>query len=606
MKKRLTNTLRLTAAGALVLAAATTAQAKPAYRGNNPVTQPDGTTLITRLTGDERAHMTFTEDGIPLAYDDELGYVYADFTANGELVPTGMTAHNAANRNAAEIETVSKIDLAALPAVMEKARANNTRRKAQPARTPGVDQGYGLCFSSFPSKGVQKGLAILVEYTDVKFNVKNDEEYKYEKYSNSDDPVYDYWNDLLNKEGFDTFGATGSARDWFHLNSAGPDGTPQFSPEFDLYGPVTLPQSMSYYGRNSGLYGDEKHAHEMVMHACTILDDEIDFAEYDRDGDGYVDNVYIFYAGYGEADGGGTMTVWPHSWDLRYAGATFELDGVIFDHYACSNEVSRIPISEVAVKSVPDGIGTFVHEFSHVLGLPDLYETNYTLKGSYTPGEYSVLDYGPYNNNGLTPPNYSAYERWALGWLTPEKYKADGNYSLGNLADTNHAFVVPTEKETEYYLVENRQHTGWDEYIPGHGMLIWHVDYDENIFEQNVVNNQPSHQYVDLIEANNNQNIWAAAGHPFPGTANVTAYQFRSWANKDCGVILSEIAENADGTISKHVINKNYSAVSSIIDENDGKENAEYYNLQGIRIDRPSKGMYIRVAGGKATVRTSE
>ncbi len=111
---------------------------------------------------------------------------------------------------------------------------------------------------------------------------------------------------------------------------------------------------------------------------------------------------------------------------------------------------------------------------------------------------------------------------------------------------------------------------------------------------------------MDLIEANNNQNIWAAAGHPFPGTANVTAYQFRSWANKDCGVILSEIAENADGTISKHVINKNYSAVSSIIDENDGKENAEYYNLQGIRIDRPSKGMYIRVAGGKATVRTSE
>lgn len=597
MKKRLTNTLRLTAAGALVLASASTALAKPAYRGNIPVTQPDGTTLITRLTGDERAHMTFTEDGIPLVYDDNSGYVYANISASGELLPTGITAHNASSRTAAEIEAVNKIDLSSISAVMSKARANNARREKQAARTPGVDQGYGLCFSSFPSKGTQKGLVILVEYQDVKFNVKNGQNYKYEKYVNSENPVYDYWNDLLNKEGFNAFGSNGSARDWFMDNSSDSEGTPQFTPEFDVYGPVTLPQTMAYYGKNSG--GQDQNGHLMVVDACTILNDEVDFTQYDRDHDGYVDNVYIFYAGLGEADGGGADTVWPHSWDLRYAGATFELDGVTFDHYACSNEVDNI-------RKAPDGIGTFVHEFSHVLGLPDLYETLDITRGSYTPGEYSVLDYGPYNNEGRTPPNYSAYERWALGWLTPEKYQASGSYSLTNLADTNQAFVVPTEKETEYYLVENRQQTGWDTYLPGHGMLIWHVDYVEKIFEDNEVNNTPAHQYVDLIEANNKKSERYAAGHPFPGTSNITAYQFRSWANQDCGIVLSGITENADGTISKQVLNKNSSAVSSIIDENDGNETVEYYNLQGIRIEKPSKGMYIRVAGGKATVRTSE
>ncbi|MDE6392135.1 MAG: hypothetical protein K2L59_02545, partial [Muribaculaceae bacterium] len=244
----------------------------------------------------------------------------------------------------------------------------------------------------------------------------------------------------------------------------------------------------------------------------------------------------------------------------------------------------------------PDGIGTFVHEFSHVLGLPDLYTTVYN--NSYTPGEYSVLDYGPYNNNGRTPPNYSAYERWALGWMTPDKYETSGSVELSNLADSNMAFVVPTEKETEYYLVENRQQTGWDKYIPGHGMLIWHIDYVKEIFDDNVVNNTPTHQYVDLIEANGKKNEKYASGHTFPGTSNITSYSFKSWSGTPCGVELNDITES-DGIIIKRADVTTQGGVGNIATESDYPET--YFNLQGIPVSNPSAGqILIRRSGGKS------
>ena len=183
--------------------------------------------------------------------------------------------------------------------------------------------------------------------------------------------------------------------------------------------------------------------------------------------------------------------------------------------------------------------------------------------------------------------------------MTPELYGQSGIYELTNLADTNKAYLVRTEKETEYFLLENRQQTGWDAYLPGHGMLIWHIDYVPSIFENNVVNNTPSHQYVDLIEANGKKQERYAAGHPFPGTSNVTSYTFVSWSKQDCGVSLSDLSEK-DGVISKYVENLNPSSVSSIGDENiDGK--AEYYNLQGMRIAQPVKGETTIVRTGTTT-----
>lgn len=472
-------------------------------------------------------------------------------------------------------------------------------------------RGPGLYDYSFPCTGKQKVLVILAEFKDVKFNSKNKAPY------NTVD-AHTYFSEMLNKEGFSTYGGTGSARDWFIDNSNG-----KFDPEFDVYGPVTLPNNVSYYGRNNA-NGDDQRAYQMVIDACKALDSKIDFREYDRDGNGYVDNVYVFYAGYGEADTEDQEnTIWPHSWEISGAtapnqwtpGDPLELDGVYIDRYACSNETCGIVgISDDGYSYVygnrPDGIGTFVHEFSHVMGLPDLYATeDYTSYKNepFTPEEFSVMDYGPYNNDGLTPPNYSAYERYALDWMTPEML-VSGTQSLANLADSNRAFIIKTEREQEFYLVENRQQTGWDKYIPGHGMLVWHVDFDENIFYNNEVNNTKSHQYVDLVEADNIQDYptgvdrWGyyvypestRTGDPFPGTKRVKSFGYntspslRSWSGKNLGVELTDIAEN-NGQISfvAAVDSANEyngeSGVADITPENEVLD-AVIYDVQGLQV----------------------
>lgn len=570
---------------------------KPATPRPLTVTQPDGSELTIRLVGDEFGHLYLTDDNCALTHDNELGYVYANIAEDGTLVSSRIMAHDSSMRGASENAVASRLDNTSVSKFL------SSRKKARrtlddvselgPERAKVAEHGYGLCDSSFPSKGEQKGLVILVEFQDVKFNTMNSAKYKYEKYASTENPAHTYWSDMLNKEGFDAFGSMGSCRDWYISNSTDSEGNPQFIPEFDLYGPVTLPENMSYYGGNN-YWGDDKNPDVMVVQACQLLDNEIDFSQYDRDGDGNVDNVYIFYAGFGEADYGGDDTIWPHSYDLRYTGKAFNLDGVRIDHYACSNEVDHY-------SKTPDSIGTFVHEFSHVMGLPDLYCTDES--NAYTPGAYSVLDYGPYNNDGRTPPNYSAYERWALGWLHPIKYEASGEITLQNLADTNTAYLVETEKDTEYYLVENRQQSGWDTYIPGHGMLIWHVDYVPHIFEYNQVNNTPNHQYVDLVEANGRSSSRYSAGHPFPGSNNVTSYEFKSWSGYDLGVRFDDIKENADGSVTKNATVKP-AGIDDIHVAGNGE--ARYYNLQGIPVDGPTRGMYIRVVDGKATVRTSE
>jgi M6 family metalloprotease-like protein len=315
----------------------------------------------------------------------------------------------------------------------------------------------------------------------------------------------------------------------------------QFDPQFDVYGPVTLPENRAYYGRND-VYGSDALAHFMAIHAAEILDPEVDFSQYDTDGDGYIDNVFIFYAGEGENATGVSDTVWPHSWSLSDATDTiYKYDGVRLDSYACSNEWDN---------GTPDGIGTFVHEFSHVLGLPDLYDTYYTFSG--TPGDWSVLDSGCYLNNSRTPCGYSAYECNALQWITPKELTGRASVELQPFRDSGDACIVNTSNEKEFFLFENRQKTGWDAYLPYHGMLIWHIDFDQTVFDNNLVNNTKNHQYVDIVEANNNTTGTETAerGYSWPGTTNKTTYTstttpaFKDWNGIAIDLPITDIAEN--------------------------------------------------------------
>ena len=207
----------------------------------------------------------------------------------------------------------------------------------------------------------------------------------------------------------------------------------------------------------------------------------------------------------GEADGGDVNTVWPHQYDLSITGEDFKLDGKWVNHYCCLNELKS--------NGKRCGIGTFCHEFSHIMGLPDFYSTR---EGSThrTLGSWDIMDYGPYNNKGNTPPNYSAYERWFMGWINPRLINKACSVVLPPLQDSRSAcymtatgssivnILLPVPRV--FYLLENRQKEGWDRYLKGSGLMITKVQWNRQRWEGNSVNDYSSDLGVDIIEAATN------------------------------------------------------------------------------------------------------
>ncbi len=506
-------------------ASVATAWAVPAKRGiTYQFTQPDGTTVSLQLGGDERSPYYLTTDG-KIVIGTGSGYCYASTDANGEIVNTNILAHDPETRAHDEIRLTDGLSGERVQkALFEK----HTAIAEAPASRSNDQDGKGRFQTKFPSTGNVRTLVILVNYTDVKFSTPD---------------AHDYFTRMLNEEGFSDNGAYGSCRDYYLSASGG-----KFIGEFDVYGPVELPKNQAYYGGN-GFWGIDARAGEMISDAVAALDDEIDYRDYDLDGDTFIDNVFVFYAGQGEAAGGGADSVWPHQSNLGFSLSN-RFDGVFLSRYACTSEL-------ISAKQT-DGIGTFCHEFAHVLGLPDLYNTE-TTNASYTPGDYSALDSGNYLSNSMMPPTFSAFERNALGWMGDDLVEITGPASctLEHILTSNKAYLINTDKEDEFFLLENRQKSGWDRMLPGNGMLIWHIDYDKNVWQQNAANNNPSHQRIDLVEANGNtgSSSWVTRRYPFPGTNKVTSFtfggspSFQTWSGKDLGLPITNIRE-VDGVIT--------------------------------------------------------
>lgn len=516
----------------LALSVAATAMAVPARRVTTTVTQPDGSQLTITSAGDEFSHFFLTDDDNTVVHGKNGAFYFAQPADNG-IVPSEILASGSLHRTAAQKAFLSSLDRNKLSKAIDARRmANTARLNKSRAASSDVQQSIssdpstnkGLLNSSFPRFGKVRTIVILVEFADKKFTIENPNA---------------FYNDMMNKKGFNEYGATGSARDWFDFCSGG-----LFEPEFDVYGPYTLSKNMVDYGGND-YYGNDIDPAGMIAEAVRLADDDIDYSQYDMDSNGLVDNVYVFYAGYGESDNPYQLadTVWPHQWHMSYGGYNITADGVIVDKYATSNELGY-------TSKNPDGIGTFVHEFSHVMGIPDLYTTSkYSNAGALTPGEWSIMDYGCYLNDGLTPPAYNIYERNALGWIDlDDLLDCNGLLSLGNISDTNAGAIVHTDSPDEFFLLENRQQTGWDAYLPGHGLLIWHIDYNQSVFESNNVNNTYAHQYVDIVEASgvaNNISAAALAAYSFPGTKKITSFNnFTTWQNKNINIPILDIVEN--------------------------------------------------------------
>ena len=497
--------------------------AMPAKRGLRTVKMPDGSTIEVQLKGDEHCHIYLTEDGYPLVSDNKFFYYATPSESGDRLVSTGVKARPASLRDASDRAVLEGVERDGLPEVFRRMSAKKTPTANGMKRAQAnLGDNNRFLFRTFPNQGQQKALIILVEYPDVPFTL--------------DDPL-DYFTRMLNEKGFSTRGATGSANDFFRESSNG-----LFDPQFDVYGPVMLQHERVYYGGGS----NEENAWQMVIEACDQLDDVIDFTEYDRDGDGQVDNIYIFFAGEGESSSGIAETVWPHAAKIMEIDLlhTHIYDGKIINSYGVSNEWEN---------GNPDGVGTFCHEFSHVMGLPDLYATEYT--DAFDPGEWSALAYGPYNNEGRTPPLYSAFERYCVGWLKLEELPETGNITIPPVG-TNKAYAIKTSNPDEFYVLENRQQLSWDTYIPYHGMLVWHIDYDQSVWSRNAVNNSTTHQRIDIVEADNTRTAESRTGDVFPGTAGVTSFtddttpSMMTWQNYRLSRPITEITETEDGFIT--------------------------------------------------------
>lgn len=521
MKKQLTTFLLALAVAVQV------AVAVPARRGVlHTVTQPDGTTVTLQRVGDENAHFYVTTDRVPVMADATGRYCFARLDASGRAVASDVQAADASHRDARQTAYVAALDR---PSLYKSLSASRSRMAVAPRRA-NASSGIGLEGALFPHEGDVNALVILVEFSNKKFTVPNPEQ---------------YYEDFLNKEGFAQHNATGSCRDYFMSVSDG-----KFRPKFDVYGPVTL-GTMATYGAND-FWGNDVGAGQMVYEACKKLDSSLDFSKYDLNGDGFVDNVYIIYAGQGEASYGTDDTIWPHRWVMKYAyGSDPMFDGVYVSDYGCCNEYDRV---------APTGIGTFCHEFGHVMGLPDLYTTDYNEAALIaTPGDWDIMDHGSYNNDGRTPPSYSAYERNAMGWLNLIEINGPASIDLPAITDSNSACIINTGDPNEFFLLENRQQKGWDAHVPGHGMLVWHIDFDINVWKNNEVNNDAKHNYVDIEEAGgivDNEDVATMATYAFPGTSRVTSitddtkpYSLRTWDNKGLGLPVTDITEK-NGIVS--------------------------------------------------------
>ncbi len=486
------------------------------------------------------------------------------------------------------------------------------------------------------AQGSPKVPVILVQFSDLKFTsglgttIDSEGNEVHNQCVTTDDEktVNDFFTLFCNGTGnegsyYTEGGSYGAIREYFRDQSDG-----QFTPEFVVIGPVTLKNGYAYYGKNSSTSKDTNVSafyKEAITNAQEIFDD---WSQFDNDGNKSVDMAFFIFAGEGENGGGGANTIWPHE---RQSGGT--LNNVTFGCYACCNET---------YKGETDGIGVFVHELSHAMGLPDFYDTKYI---AYGLDYYDIMDSGCYCDNAYTPCNYSAYQRDFMGWqslvtLDPSESQGLTLYpiSKGGLGYK----IVNPENSNEYLILENRQASGWDQYLGRgtertkmHGLLVTRVNYNASSWKNNAVNTNASSQRITIVPADHtlrsymwvndyddyNDFMISAIGDMFPGSGDVSSlsgtheviYKYNEliieekegvdpetgetimvkesykeehsydWSTSDFGQPITNIAEHEDGTITLD-FNADITAISNLFENR--KEGLSIYNMMGVVVGK--------------------
>lgn len=587
----------------LLIASSLTCLAVKRHPGVKTVRQSDGTTLTVKGFGNHDFNYFTTTDGVLLCQEGFDFYV-AEIGDDGMPRPSGILAHEAGHRSEAELRLVKAQDRALFD---EKMGSNAT--KARMRREPLADNSTLL-----PHTGTPRVPVILVEFSDSTFTV-SDPKAVFDKYLNA--------TELFSKATDPEMGQNyGSVKRYFADMSGG-----KFSPEFDVYGPVTLPNPLKYYGGGSS---SSENMSGLFTDACTAIDSEVDFSQYDSNDDGNIDLVYIIYAGYSESfTGNSSDCIYPKSGTLT---TSTRFDGKKLCRYGVNNELNGTPDDQAEQGLLINGIGLFCHEFSHCMGLPDLYPSPGSTAercADQNLDYWDLMDAGEYTYNGYRPTAYTAWERERFGWMTIDTLSTPADVTLTALSEGGKAYRILNDKDDtgkEYYIVENVQRTGWNRYVLGHGMLVFHVDYDDYAFCVGGcrVNSEAGHPRMSIIAADGifmpeyfngrtvtegttdvekeanaalvekygGQTITSAiysteqAGDPYPGTSGVTSLTDTStpaawvYTGGFMGKPITDISEDTDlGTVSFKFMGGEPTGISTV--KNEESRSRKIYTIDG-------------------------
>ena len=493
----------------------------PAYPRKIKYVQGVDTIWLT-LRGDEHIKYAIDANGYT-ALHDSTGWFYAKKDENGEVIKSSFPVQAVGN-----MSEETKSFLASVP------------RGLCPSQLPDrneIKHSYRYNSKNItPITGERRVLIILMQYNDVKLQKSQND-----------------FDRLFNERNYRVDGAYGSVYDYYNKVSYG-----KLQLVCDILGPYTASHNMSYYGGNSGRTGNDMNPKALFDEAVRFAIKDVNLKDYDSDNDGFVDNIHIIFAGYGEEAGASANAIWSHEMTFRPES----VGGMSIDHYSCSPELrgnSGFGISR---------IGPPCHEIGHALGAMDFYDVDYQTGGYYEgTGDWDVMASGSWNDDGVRPADFNPYVKvYNYGWTDVKSLVQDTLNIISPSNEPDNIYRIDTPVNGDFFLLDNRQPSGITAAEPGKGLLIFHIGPGiEGRTQSNTINSTyPQQCYVVCASSTSERphasassygNI-SSAGCPYPGTSRNRTFTTTSVpaaltiSGHDAKVSLTNITQQANGDIS--------------------------------------------------------
>lgn len=497
--------------------------ASPAYPNKIKIRTADGDSIWITLKGNEKNKYALTEDGYVIQQRKD-GWYYLEKNSKDSLSLSEFYVSSKLKRE----KTINPITEKQYIEYISSSQNNS------------IDKGYKTYIQERRTKLVNNEvnvLVVLLQFPDCKCRKTQQDFF-----------------DLFNKENYCEDGAKGSVYDYYKYVSYG-----KLQLKCDVIGPYTTKNNMDFYGGNKGLLDSgDRNVYEMFKEALSYAANTVDLSNYDCDGDGYVDNLHIIYAGYGEEAGGSSDAIWAHE-------STFEpisVQNMKIDRYSCAAELRSNKGEGIS------RIGAHCHEIGHALGANDYYDVDYSTNGAFEgTGKWDIMASGSWNNEGIQPANFNPYVKaYNFGWIDVVTPDSTINNMLPPSSECDFVYRVNTEEFGDYYLLENRRRYDFDEAVPGEGLLIYHVGPGiDKLSASNSINSQAP-QMCYVVSASSTEKKPSSSpstygninsdGTPYPGTSNNHAFTEVSTPAAICingaysGIALENIEEQGDGNIS--------------------------------------------------------